>query len=700
MSGLRLEELFEAAPGFMAVLRSPDHIFELVNPSYKRLIGDRDVIGRRAAEALPEVVEQGLIEVLDQVYASGEPFSAENAPVYLAKGDGRELRYLNFVYQPIRDESGEVSGIFCEGFDVTASAEANLARDAERRALEILNRTGADVASELDVDKVVKLVVDAGVELTKAKFGAFFYNVEAKDGERLMLYTLSGAEISDFERFGMPRPTPVFAPTFNGVGVIRSADITADPRYGKNAPHSGMPKGHLPVRSYLAVPVASRSGEVIGGLFFGHPEPDIFGERSERIMVGLAAQAAIAIDNARLFESARRANETLEQRVEERTAELNHANEALRQSQKLEAIGQLTGGIAHDFNNLLTVIRGSADILRNPELPEEKRVRYVEAIAETADRAARLTSQLLAFARRQSLEPMTFDVVDRIQALTTLLRPIMGSRVALKLDAECDPCFVNADPNQFDTAIVNMAVNARDAMDGEGELVVATFECSSIPAAGGQPAVPGTYTAVSLTDSGSGIPKEHLGRIFEPFFTTKEVGQGTGLGLSQVFGFAKQSSGEVRVDSNSEGTTFTLYLPKVEAPLEEEQRPQSARRAREVAGTILIVEDNQSVGEFARNLLDDLGYETILAPDGVAAVAILEDQAADIDAIFTDVVMPGMSGIELATHVRSRYPALPVVLTSGYSDVLASDGAHGFPLLHKPYSAASLTDALGAALSR
>ncbi|MCA1653361.1 MAG: GAF domain-containing protein [Sphingomicrobium sp.] len=561
----------------------------------------------------------------------------------------------------------------------------------EQHALEVLNRTGARVAAELELGKVVQLVVDAGVELTGAQFGAFFYNVEREDGERLMLYTLAGADIADFEKFGLPRPTEVFAPTFRGEGVICSQDITKDSRYGKNLPHSGMPPGHLPVRSYLAVPVISRSSEVIGGLFFGHGTPGVFSERSARIMDGLAAQAAVAIDNARLFEVVQRAKQDLEERVRERTGELEQAHEALRQAQKMEAIGQLTGGIAHDFNNLLTVIKGSADLLARVNLTEEKRGRYVKAIADTADRAANLTGQLLAFARRQSLKPEVFDAAIRIHGIADMLRTILGSRVQLEIEDNCNDCFIKADAGQFETVVVNLAVNARDAMEGEGVLRISIGPSDEADAT--------SMIAVSVHDTGQGIDPVHLDRIFEPFYTTKEVGKGTGLGLSQVYGFVKQSDGEITVVSDvGVGTEFTLGFPRAAAQRDEDQ----SRRVPGPAGGrghVLIVEDNASVGEFAAELLGELGFETSSASNAQDALRQLEQPGSDFDIVFSDVVMPGMDGVEFGRKLRERWPQLPVVLTSGYSHVLAAGSNHGFPLLHKPYSVEALSRILAEARS-
>lgn len=586
--------------------------------------------------------------------------------------------------EPILNKLGDVTEWVGVHTDITADRASAEALRQQTETLEILNSSGAAIAAELEIERVVQIVTDAGVRVTGAQFGAFFYNMIDEAGQSMLLFSLSGAERADFEGFGHPRATQIFAPTFNGEGVVRSSDITADPRYGNNPPHEGMPEGHLPVRSYLAVPVTSREGGVIGGLFFAHPEPGIFDEASERLLLGLAGQAAVAMDNARLFEAAQRDNQNLEQRVVERTQELEIANDALRQSQKMEAIGQLTGGIAHDFNNLLTVIRGSADVLRRDDLTEEKRRRYIDAIADTADRAARLTGQLLAFARRQTLRPEIFDASDRIASISEMLRSVLGSRIVLEIKQDCPHCYVEADVAQFETALVNMAVNARDAMDGEGALTISISK---------QTEDQNEFVCVEVTDSGNGIPPEQINRIFEPFFTTKEVGKGTGLGLSQVYGFTKQSDGEIRVESSvGLGTTFRLLLPARDNPPPAQVvdiRGTSSCQG----GRVLIIEDNEDVRSFATDLLSDLGYQTKVASSAQAALDLL-DGGHVFDVIFSDVVMPGMSGIELARLLRERFPELPIVLTSGYSHVLVEDSRHGFPLIHKPYSADAVAKAL------
>ena len=394
--------------------------------------------------------------------------------------------------------------------------------------------------------------------------------------------------------------------------------------------------------------------------------------------------------------------EALEEQVRERTAKLLVQEEALRQSQKMEAVGQLTGGIAHDFNNLLTIIRSSVDLLRRPTLAEDRRRRYLDAVSDTVDRAAKLTGQLLAFARRSALLPEVFDVGARLAAVADLLDTVTGARIKVHVDVPDQPCFAHADVSQFETALVNMAVNARDAMDGEGRLTLRLDGDTGLPPIRGHGGSEAPFVSVSLSDTGEGIPPERLARIFEPFFTTKGVGKGTGLGLSQVFGFAKQSGGDIDVASVlGEGTTFTLYLPRVPAPGDAPEEAPAAERGTVPAGDgreVLIVEDNVEIGRFAKHLLDDLGYRTLWVPNADEALARLSAEAARFQVVFSDVVMPGMSGIDLAQEVRRRHPRLPVVLTSGYSHVLAEEGPHGFDLVHKPYSAEQISRALHRAM--
>jgi len=382
--------------------------------------------------------------------------------------------------------------------------------------------------------------------------------------------------------------------------------------------------------------------------------------------------------------------------------ERRQGEEALRQSQKMEAVGQLTGGVAHDFNNLLTIIRSATDFLRRRELPEERRRRYIDAISDTVERASKLTTQLLAFARRQPLKPRVFDVGVQVENVAQLVRPLVGPRIQIDVEIGDFDAFTIADVGQFETALINLAINARDAMDGEGRLKIAVRKVGAIPALRAQPARGGDFIAVSVTDTGTGITAANLDAIFEPFFTTKDVGKGTGLGLSQAFGFAKQSGGEIAVASlPGHGATFTIYLPQAAAPASE---AEIAGIKSEPAATgrgyrVLVVEDNDDVGAFSTELLEDLGYAVRRASDARAALALLAEDEFAVDLVFSDVIMPGMNGLELAGVLRERYPGLPVVLTSGYSNVLAENAHHGFDLIQKPYSVEALSRVLRKAIS-
>jgi two-component system, NtrC family, sensor kinase len=373
------------------------------------------------------------------------------------------------------------------------------------------------------------------------------------------------------------------------------------------------------------------------------------------------------------------------------------AEDALKHGQRMEALGQLTGGVAHDFNNLLTVIRASADLLRRPDLPEDRRKRYIDAISDTVARASKLTGQLLAFARRQTLQPELFDVGKCVTALRDMIRTLVGSRIEIVITIWDESCYVNADTGQFETALINMAVNARDAMAGQGRLAIAVRMVAELPT----PVPPGErpplgYVAVSVEDTGVGIAESEFRRIFEPFFTTKTIGHGTGLGLSQVFGFAKQSGGEVGVASElGHGATFTLYLPRVAAAAEPQHAASTLTPAVDGGGmSVLVVEDNIDVGRSATEALAELGYRTTLVDNAKDAIEELVGGTNRFDVVFTDVVMPGMTGLELAEEIRRLDLEVPVVLSSGYSHVLAQQGSHGFELLRKPYSIEELSHLL------
>jgi CheY-like chemotaxis protein len=334
------------------------------------------------------------------------------------------------------------------------------------------------------------------------------------------------------------------------------------------------------------------------------------------------------------------------------------------------------------------VISSSVELLRSDELPLERRGRCLDRIFDTVGRAAELTSQLLAFARQQPLSPEVFNVNQQVQGVVDLVRPLMGSQVQIQHEPYGgEACFSRADINQFETTLVNLAVNARDAMNAKGRLTIKVQKVDHVPAGPARERRSGDFVAISVADTGCGIPAEKLEAIFEPFYTTKEVGKGTGLGLSQVFGFAKQSGGEIEVRSElGRGSVFTLFLARAESlPAAPALAAAPEQHAADQGMDLLIVEDNETLAQMTCELLSTLGYSTTWAANAAAALELLAEDASRFDLVFSDVIMPGMSGIEFGELVRQRYPGLPVVLTSGYNEVMVERGRHGFALVQKPY---------------
>lgn len=758
--------------------------------------------------------------------------------------DKSEARCLRGTYYDIDDRKALEARLLT----LNETLEARVAElREEARALEVLNRTGTAVGAELDLQRLVQIVTDAGVELSGAQFGAFFYNVVRPDGEAYTLYTLSGVSREAFARFPMPRNTEVFGPTFRGEGAVRSVDILSDPRYGKNEPYKGMPPGHLPVRSYLAVPVMSRSGDVLGGLFFGHPQPSVFNARAERLAMGLAAQAAVAIDNASLYQTSQREviarkhaeeqlqdlNRTLENRVAERAEQLaastskleeterrfrllvqsvtdyaifmldptgrvvnwnpgaqrikgyareeiigqhfsrfytdedkqkeiprkaietaaktgkfeaegwrvrkdgtrfwasvvinairdsdgnvvgfakvtrdlteRRANEErLLQSQKMESIGQLTGGVAHDFNNLLTVIIGNLEALQRhlqEDAPDPGRLqRSAQNAMRGAQRAESLTQRLLAFSRQQPLAPESVNVGRLVSGMSDLLRRTLGEAIAVETVLAGGLWRAHADPNQLEVAVLNLAVNARDAMPNGGKLTIETanVHLDERYAVAQAEVLPGQYVLLAVTDNGCGMSPEVKAKAFDPFYTTKGIGQGTGLGLSQVYGFVKQSRGHVQIYSEAgEGTTVKIYLPRFHTEVDDGDE-ESVRSAPRGCGseTILVVEDDPDVRAYSTETLRDLGYNVVEAPNAQTAIQIL-DAHPEIAALFTDVGLPGgINGRQLADQARKGRPGLKVLFTTGYArNAIVHDGRldPGVELLTKPFSPSALAEKL------
>jgi PAS domain S-box-containing protein len=398
-------------------------------------------------------------------------------------------------------------------------------------------------------------------------------------------------------------------------------------------------------------------------------------------------------------EALRHLNQTLEERVEERTQELLRAEEQLRQAQKMEAVGQLTGGIAHDFNNLLAGIVGSLDLMqtRIAQGRTEYVERYAKAAMSSAQRAAALTHRLLAFARRQPLDPKPVNANQLIASMEDLLRRTIGPMHALEIVTAGGLWTTLCDPNQLESAILNLAINARDAMPDGGKLTIETANAhlDDAYAAAHLDVTPGQYVAICVTDTGTGMPPDVIERVFEPFFTTKPLGQGTGLGLSMVYGFAKQSEGHVKIYSEvGQGTTIRIYLPRHRGAAQEEMPAVSLTEVprAEAGETVLVVEDEPVIRNLIVEVLQDLGYRALEAPDGPSGLKILQSRQR-IDLLVTDVGLPGINGRQLADAARETRPPLKVLFITGYAEnaTLANGFLDpGMEMITKPFAVEAL----------
>jgi PAS domain S-box-containing protein len=579
---------------------------------------------------------------------------------------------------PLKTEAGDFVGY------VKVLRDRTIERLREQR-LSLLAQASGGLLSSTDPDAVIDSIFKAGAEALGVD-QSYSY-VLAEDCQRLRLTHAIGMSDEALQMVPLDKPLCDIVAQSREPLILNDLQANRDERYVL-----GRAAG---ITAYAGFPILGRD-RLYGVISFASLRQPAFDEEALTFFATLARFLSIGRERLDRESTLSDMAMGLEARVEERTRELMTSEEALRQSQKMDAVGQLTGGVAHDFNNLLTVIRGSVDLLRRDNLTPERRARYIDAIGDTADRAARLTSQLLAFARRQALKPEVLDVEDRISRIVEMLDTVTGSHVHVAVRTSSRQCIVRADASQFETALVNMAVNARDAMNASGTLTISIDGGKTMPPIRGHGGGPGPFVTVQLSDTGVGISNDDLTHIFEPFFTTKEIGKGTGLGLSQVFGFAKQSGGDVDVSSTpGEGTAFTLYLPQAEEGVSIDTVNDSDQDAAEGAGLcVLVVEDNVDVGRFSTQALEDFGYRTVWVTSAEEALERLSVDGNGFDAVFSDVVMPGMGGIELAKRLAVTLPTMPVVLATGYSHVLAQEVGHGFPLLQKPYSAESLSKIL------
>jgi PAS domain S-box-containing protein len=652
MQHRRLAEMLEQGPSFMALLEGPNHRFEFANASYLRLIGGRDLIGKTVAEALPDAATQGYVDKLNEVFASGHSFSSAGSRYMMevVPGGAVDERYIDFIYQPLKDATGNVTGIFVEGVDVTERKRAEAALNQLNETLEqrIKDRTAQLLSKEVLISTFYNHSSEYHAVIAETENGRFRY--EEANPALLRMYGKTRAELIGH------MVDEVFKPE-------TAAELTAHLRACLRAgtPYRYERRNGDAIVEAVATPVPETSG----------------GPR-------------------RLVVSARDVTE--------------HRNleQQLRQSQKMEAVGQLTGGLAHDFNNLLTGVTGSLELIEKRF--EQRRLndidRYLQAAKGAAKRAAALTHRLLAFSRRQTLDPKPTDVNSLVSDMVELIRRTIGPHITFEFVGTIGLWKTLTDSHQLENALLNLCINARDAMPHGGRLTVET--CNrwiDERSAKARDLAAGQYISLCVSDNGTGMPAEVVSRAFDPFFTTKPLGEGTGLGLSMVYGFARQSGGQTRIYSEEgKGTMVCLYLPRcAEANQETVKADEDPEIEHTNLGeTVLVVDDEQTVRMLITDVLEELGYTAIDAGDGKAGLEILESKR-QIDLLITDVGLPGgMNGRQLADAGTLLRPGLKVLFITGYAENAVIGDGHlkqGMHVLTKPFSMDSLANRITSILN-
>jgi PAS domain S-box-containing protein len=619
-----------------------------------------EVIGKSVTILIPKDHEDEEPTILARLRAGQR---IEHYETVRMRKDGR-LIDISLTVSPIRGPKGQIIGASKIARDITEQRQARRALDEvletlreQAEALRTLNEIGKTISAELNLHNTVQAVTDAATELAGARFGSFFYNVLNDEGASYMLYTLAGVPFEAFAHFPMPRATDLFGPTFRGEAVVRIDDVKRDPRYGKNSPYYGMPEGHLPVTSYLAVPVVSRSGEVLGGLFFGHPEAGMFTERDEIIVSGLASQAAVAMDNARLYEAAKKARAEAEHAAAENERLYKQAEESSRLKEEFLAT------ISHELRTPLSAILGWARMLRLGQLSAENSAKALETIERNARAQAQLVDDLLDVSRiitgklRMDVRPA--DPNSFIDAAVDAVRPAADAKgVRMQKVVDTGPISIPGDPVRLQQVVWNLLSNAIKFTPRGGRVQIRSERVNS-------------HLEIVVSDTGQGIPPQFLPYVFDRFRqadqkTSRQHG-GMGLGLAIVRHLVEMHGGTVHADSDGEGkgATFTVKLPitpvyQVDSsggrvhPGARELMPSDDITDRLDGLRILVVDDEADTRELLRQGLEYCGAKVKVAGSAAEAIEALMSSVPDI--LISDIGMPVTDGYDLIRQVRALPP--------------------------------------------
>jgi signal transduction histidine kinase/CheY-like chemotaxis protein/PAS domain-containing protein len=672
-------DLLQQMPGFVSVLAGPNHVYEYVNDAYVAISGPRQFLGRSVREVFPELAGQGFFELLDRVYATGEPFSARALPLRLAGED--DDRHIDLLYQPIRNDQGVVTGIFVGGYDITERVRIEAHRDALVRFTDRIN----DLTDPDAIAFIAAEILGEAVKVSRVGYGTIDPVAETlfvrQDWNAPGVETLAG--VVPLRDYGS------FIDSLKRGEFISISDVELDERTSEAADALKARSAH----SFVNVPIIEQ-GRLVAVLYVNHGAVREWAPEELAFIREVASRTRSAVERSRNAAALLDLNATLQERIETALQAQAAIEEVLRQSQKMEAVGQLTGGLAHDFNNLLAGISGSLELMQTRM--QQGRLgdvdRYVTSALSAAKRAAALTHRLLAFSRRQTLDPKPTDVNRLVSGMQELIQRTVGPAIHIEVVGASGLWTAFVDPPQLESALLNLCINARDAMPNGGGITIETANKWLDERAARQHDMPeGQYLSLCISDTGTGMSPEVIARAFEPFFTTKPIGEGTGLGLSMIYGFAKQSGGEVRIYSEvGEGTTVCIYLPRHNGEIAEDssaaKAPPPARSQH--SASVLIVDDEPTVRMLLNEIIEDLGYTAIEAGDSAAGLKVLQSNVS-IDLLVTDVGLPGgMNGRQMADAGRVSRPDLQVLFITGYAEnaVLGSGRlAPGMAVLTKPF---------------